>query len=126
MLYEVITNVDDPYGRRLKAMRPDLLSFGLDSGDAELRGTILDSGTWGMELEFRNGEMCFSLKTALAGRHNASNLLRITSYNVCYTKLLRRKWRPFFTSSTRPMLASMAFHQRRPKRAVRGWSWSLQ
>jgi len=68
-------NVDDPYGRRLKAMRPDLLSFGLDSGDAELRGTILDSGTWGMELEFRNGEMCFSLKTALAGRHNASNLL---------------------------------------------------
>ncbi len=68
-------NVDDAYGRRLKDSRPDLLGFGIDAGDADLRGEILSSGTWGMHLGVTHGGSRWELKTALAGRHNASNLL---------------------------------------------------
>ena len=68
-------NVDDAYGRRLKVSRPDLLGFGIDSADADLRGEILSSGTWGMQLGVTHEGRSWELKTALAGRHNASNLL---------------------------------------------------
>lgn len=68
-------NVDDPFGRRLKDSRPDLLGFGIESADADLRSEILSSGTWGMHLGVSHGGRRWELKTALAGRHNASNLL---------------------------------------------------
>ena len=70
-----VVNVDDEYGKRLKELRPDLLAFGLDSEDADLRGKILDSGTWGMHLGIRHKESEWQLRTALVGRHNAYNLL---------------------------------------------------
>ncbi len=70
-----IVNIDDPYGRRLKEMRPDLLGFGLDSEDADLRGEILNAGTAGMRLGIRHGGTTWELPTGLVGRHNAYNLL---------------------------------------------------
>lgn len=70
-----LVNVDDDYGRRLKKLRPDLLGFGIDSHDAGLRGEILDAGTWGMVLGISHGELSWTLRTPLVGRHNASNLL---------------------------------------------------
>lgn len=70
-----LVNLDDEYGCRLKALRPDLLGFGIDSDEAGLRGEILDAGTWGMHLGLRHGESRWRLRTALVGRHNAYNLL---------------------------------------------------
>lgn len=68
-------NLDDGYGRRLKASRPDLLGYGLDADDADLRGVIAASGTWGMELVMTYGGVDWVLRTGLVGRYNASNLL---------------------------------------------------
>jgi UDP-N-acetylmuramoyl-L-alanyl-D-glutamate--2,6-diaminopimelate ligase len=70
-----VVNMDDSYGRRLKDRRPELLGMGLDAGDAELKGEILDFGTWGMRLAVAHKGARFELKTGLVGRHNASNLL---------------------------------------------------
>jgi UDP-N-acetylmuramoyl-L-alanyl-D-glutamate--2,6-diaminopimelate ligase len=70
-----LVNMDDEYGRRLKAARPELLGVGIEAHDAELRGEIVSFGTWGMELamDFR-GER-FEIRTGLVGGYNASNLL---------------------------------------------------
>jgi UDP-N-acetylmuramoyl-L-alanyl-D-glutamate--2,6-diaminopimelate ligase len=54
----VAINVDDPWGRKLAAERPDALTFGLDAGDAQLRPDALD----GIDLKLR-------------GRFNVSNTL---------------------------------------------------
>jgi UDP-N-acetylmuramoyl-L-alanyl-D-glutamate--2,6-diaminopimelate ligase len=70
-----LVNMDDAYGRRLKAERPDLLGMGVDAGDAELRAEIMSFGTWGMHLAVAHGDRRLELKTGLVGRHNASNLL---------------------------------------------------
>jgi UDP-N-acetylmuramoyl-L-alanyl-D-glutamate--2,6-diaminopimelate ligase len=70
-----LVNVDDAYGRRLKDLRPDLLGFGLESGDAGLRGEILNAGATGMRLGIRHGEKSWELSTDMVGRHNAYNLL---------------------------------------------------
>lgn len=70
-----LVNMDDAYGRRLKAERPDLLGVGIESADADLRAEILSFGTWGMHLAMTCGETRFELQTSLVGRHNASNLL---------------------------------------------------
>lgn len=70
-----VVNLDDAYGRRLKAERPDLLGMGIDAEDAELRAGILSLGTWGMHLAVSHGGKRFELRTGLVGRHNAYNLL---------------------------------------------------
>lgn len=70
-----LVNIDDEYGRRLKTLRPDLLAFGLDSKDAELRCEITNAGIWGMRLRISHGADTWQLGTALVGRHNAYNLL---------------------------------------------------
>lgn len=70
-----LVNVDDEYGRRLKMMRPDLLGFGLDSEDAELRCRIVSAGPKGMALGISHGANAWELRTSLVGRHNAYNLL---------------------------------------------------
>ena len=51
-------NVDDPWGRKLAAERPDALTFGLDAADAEIRPDALD----GIDLKLR-------------GRFNVANAL---------------------------------------------------
>src|ERR687885_675844 len=51
-------NVDDPWGRKLAAERPDALTFAVDAADAELRPDVLD----GIDLKLR-------------GRFNVSNAL---------------------------------------------------
>lgn len=67
-------NVDDSYGRELLARRSDLLSYGLDN-DADLQGTIVEAGPWGMCLRMTWHKQSWDLRTALVGRHNAANLL---------------------------------------------------
>src|ERR671932_670248 len=51
-------NVDDPWGRRLAAERPDALTFGLDAADAQIRPDALE----GVDLKLR-------------GRFNVANAL---------------------------------------------------
>src|SRR5919197_539799 len=51
-------NLDDPWGRKLAAERPDALTFGLDAADAQIRPDALD----GIELKLR-------------GRFNVANAL---------------------------------------------------
>jgi UDP-N-acetylmuramoyl-L-alanyl-D-glutamate--2,6-diaminopimelate ligase len=70
-----VVNIDDAYGRRLKDLRPDLLGFGLESGDAGLRGEILNADATGMRLGIRQGDQRWELSTGMVGRHNAYNLL---------------------------------------------------
>lgn len=70
-----LVNVDDEYGLRLKNQRPDLLGFGIESADAQLRATILSSGTWGMHLALSHGGQRWEMRTTLVGLHNAYNLL---------------------------------------------------
>ncbi len=70
-----LVNMDDEYGRRLKAERPDLLGVGIEAEDADLRAEILSSGTWGMQLEMDYQGARFEIVTGLVGRHNAANLL---------------------------------------------------
>lgn len=68
-------NVDDEYGQRLKELRPDLLGFGIDAQDAQLRAEIVSSGTWGMQLAISHDDARWELRTTMVGRHNAYNLL---------------------------------------------------
>jgi UDP-N-acetylmuramoyl-L-alanyl-D-glutamate--2,6-diaminopimelate ligase len=51
-------NLDDPWGRKLAAERPDALTFGLDAADAQIRPDALD----GIDLKLR-------------GRFNVANAL---------------------------------------------------
>src|ERR671937_1036728 len=51
-------NLDDPWGRKLAAERPDALTFGLDAADAQIRGDALE----GIDLKLR-------------GRFNVANAL---------------------------------------------------
>lgn len=69
-----LVNVDDPYGMKLLAGRRDLLGYGLTSG-AELRGTVMASGPWGMLLAMSHAGRSWELRTDLVGPHNAYNLL---------------------------------------------------
>jgi UDP-N-acetylmuramoyl-L-alanyl-D-glutamate--2,6-diaminopimelate ligase len=70
-----LVNLDDGYGRRLKARRSDLLGFGIDATDAGLRGEIRESGTWGMDLVMHYEGRSWNVRTGLVGRHNVMNLL---------------------------------------------------
>ena len=70
-----LVNMDDEYGRRLKAERPDLLGVGIEAEDADLRAEILSFGTWGMKLAMGYRGARFEITTGLVGRHNAANLL---------------------------------------------------
>lgn len=69
-----IVNMDDPYGRKLIAGRRDLLSYGLCAG-AQVRGEVLESGPWGMQLRMTWQGQTWELRTGLVGLHNAANLL---------------------------------------------------
>ena len=62
-------NVDDPWGRKLAAERPDALTFGLAAGDAQIRPDALE----GIELKLRG---CFNVANAL-GALAAARLLGI-------------------------------------------------
>lgn len=77
-----VVNVDDAYGQRLKAARPDLLSFGVEAEDAELRGQVLESGSWGLRLALTHAGRNWELRSGLIGRYNVYNLLACVGVGV--------------------------------------------
>jgi UDP-N-acetylmuramoyl-L-alanyl-D-glutamate--2,6-diaminopimelate ligase len=66
-----VVNVDDPYGRRLARDFPDALTIGIDSPDAALRATAIESGFEGSRFEAGGLE----LSSPLPGRFNVLNVL---------------------------------------------------
>jgi UDP-N-acetylmuramoyl-L-alanyl-D-glutamate--2,6-diaminopimelate ligase len=66
-----VVNVDDPYGRRLARDFPDALTIGIESADAALRATAIESGFDGSR--FRAGDL--ELASPLPGRFNVLNVL---------------------------------------------------
>jgi UDP-N-acetylmuramoyl-L-alanyl-D-glutamate--2,6-diaminopimelate ligase len=66
-----VVNVDDPYGRRLARDFPDALTIGIESADAALRATAIESGFDGSR--FRAGDL--ELTSPLPGRFNVLNVL---------------------------------------------------
>src|ERR687885_96861 len=62
-------NLDDPWGRKLAAERPDALTFAVDAADAEIRADALDE----IDLKLRGR---FNVSNAL-GALTAARLLRI-------------------------------------------------
>lgn len=73
-------NGDDPYGRRLLALLPDAISYGLaqaDSGRRHLAGAILALAPEGMRLRMSYGGADWELATQLVGAFNAYNLLAV-------------------------------------------------
>ena len=69
-----VVNLDDPYGQRLWSKRKDLLTYALHQ-TADLQGSVLDSGPWGMRLAMSYAGQTWQLETRLIGLHNAYNLL---------------------------------------------------
>lgn len=72
-------NADDPYGARLLKEFPDALGFTLEDAQSEgnsmLRGSLVECTATGLHLRMEWEGKCWSLKSGLVGRHNASNLL---------------------------------------------------
>ena len=79
-------NADDPWGRRLLALCPEALSYGLhaapDAGETggrrrHVRGEILHAGTDGLHLRMSLDGRAWELRSPLVGRFNALNLLGV-------------------------------------------------
>jgi len=73
-------NADDPWGRRLLAMCPQALSFGLHQGQRgqrHLQGELLTAGTGGCHLRMHLEGRQWELHSPLVGAFNASNLLAV-------------------------------------------------
>ena len=66
-----VVNVDDPYGARLAADLPDAITVGIDSPDAQLRATAIESGFAGSRFEAG----WLELRSPLPGRFNVLNVL---------------------------------------------------
>jgi len=66
-----VVNVDDPYGRRLAEEFPDALTVGIDSADAALRATDVETGLWGSSFAAAG----IALRTSMPGRFNVLNAL---------------------------------------------------
>jgi UDP-N-acetylmuramoyl-L-alanyl-D-glutamate--2,6-diaminopimelate ligase len=70
-----VVNVDDPYGarlaKRLRGAVPTLVTVGIDSADADLRATGIESAFTGST--FTAGEL--ELRSPLPGRFNVMNVL---------------------------------------------------
>ncbi|MDR1776227.1 MAG: UDP-N-acetylmuramoyl-L-alanyl-D-glutamate--2,6-diaminopimelate ligase [Desulfovibrio sp.] len=70
-------NCDDAFGRRLLALCPGALSFGLENGTRRpaLKGEIVRGGSRGLKLRMRFADAEWVLTSPLPGGFNASNLL---------------------------------------------------
>jgi UDP-N-acetylmuramoyl-L-alanyl-D-glutamate--2,6-diaminopimelate ligase len=66
-----IVNVDDPYGRRLAHDFPDAIRIGIESPDAQLRATRIESDAGGSTFAVDG----FELHSPLPGRFNLLNVL---------------------------------------------------
>lgn len=74
----VAINVDDPWGARLLALKPEAVSYGLEGdypGSRHLRGRVLGRGASGMELEMEYAGEKWRLSSPMVGDYNAANLL---------------------------------------------------
>jgi UDP-N-acetylmuramoyl-L-alanyl-D-glutamate--2,6-diaminopimelate ligase len=69
-----VVNVDDPYGRRLAAELPGVLTFAIDR-DASWRATDVRSGFGGARFTALTPSGPIALRTPLLGRFNVSNVL---------------------------------------------------
>jgi UDP-N-acetylmuramoyl-L-alanyl-D-glutamate--2,6-diaminopimelate ligase len=70
-----VINVDDPYGRRLKAMTSArVLTYGIDS-EADVRASLRSFSRKGAqsEVSFPGGKVC--VNTSFTGKHNVYNIL---------------------------------------------------
>ena len=83
MLYEVITHLSIS-GRWLAMQSKDLI-LAIDNGTQSLKALIFDPQGQLQAKEAVTFDPYFSEQPAWAEQHPT----RITSYNVCYTKLLR-------------------------------------
>lgn len=74
-------NADDAFGRRLLALCPHALSFGLGedcvAGHRHLQGRVLSSSTAGVHLHMTLGDRQWDVRSPLVGAFNASNLLSV-------------------------------------------------
>lgn len=88
-----VANFDDPFGRRLLAMAPRGLGFGLSEPPADLganpetvrllRGKLLRNDIDGVELRMSLDGQSWTLSSPMVGRHNASNLLAVQAAGLC-------------------------------------------
>ena len=69
-----VVNVDDPYGRRLAAELPEVVTFGIDS-EADYRATELHTGLAGSTFTALTPDGPFEVRTPLPGRFNVANVL---------------------------------------------------
>lgn len=74
-------NADDAWGRKLLAMVPQSVGFGLEghevAGHRPLHATMLRCSTSGVHLRMQFDGMEWELDSPLVGAHNASNLLAV-------------------------------------------------
>lgn len=77
----VAINVDDAYGRRLLALCPQGVGFGLGAeqvpGQRCLQGRMLASSAAGVHLQMHLDDQHWELRSPLVGAFNASNLLAV-------------------------------------------------
>jgi UDP-N-acetylmuramoyl-L-alanyl-D-glutamate--2,6-diaminopimelate ligase len=69
-----VLNVDDPYGRRLKAELPDAVTFGIEH-DADYRAKNVEVGFSGCRLQLQTPDGSRAMTLALPGVFNVSNAL---------------------------------------------------
>lgn len=73
-----IINADDEFGAQLIAKQlPNMLSYGLDTGD--VRGDVVSMNAAGMRLAIAFAGQTASVETRLIGRFNAYNLLAVAA-----------------------------------------------
>ncbi len=73
-------NTDDQWGRKLRAMCPGAMSFGLEEieGEQGLKGWLSAMSPAGLELEVSLGNSAsWRIRSPLVGAYNASNLLAV-------------------------------------------------
>ena len=70
-----VINVDDPYGRRLAAERPEAITFAIDDPGADWSATEIETGLAGSRITVATPEGEVGLRSPLPGRFNVSNVL---------------------------------------------------
>lgn len=76
-----IINADDPYAAGLKSLkRGKLITYGIDSADADIRATNLRMNLAGSGFILNTKKRKTKIKTGLIGRHNVSNILAAAAF----------------------------------------------
>lgn len=79
MLFDIsesgVINIDDEYGRRIAAMHPDMLTYGVDNTSADLRAGDISISARGVEFKVEYKGQSYDMQLCIPGKFSVYNAL---------------------------------------------------